>query len=281
MSGFRRRDWMRHAGGVLGGALLLAAFAGGTLAECTGEDGGASAVTEIREGETLILGDGRTIRLANLFTPKRERTGQTSEGRYEMEKELAEMVLNKRVELKLTKTKRDRYGRLLAQVMVPGDGGGSVWVQDRLVAAGLARVMAAGDDNTCLAGLIAHENEAREAKRGLWKSGHFAVRAAAAEDVLAGLLHSYEIVEGRVESVAAIRGRTYVNFGADWRRDFTAVIPEKCLQQLTARTPGFDAAKLKGQVVRVRGWIDNFNGPSITVNQPEQIEIVASTAPTQ
>jgi micrococcal nuclease len=280
MAGFWQHVSTRYAGGALGAALLLTAFANAAVADCTGEDGGASVVTEISEGETLILGDGRTVRLANLYTPKRTRGGQATEARAEMEKLLAALVLNKRIELKLGEAKRDRYGRLLAHVKVAGDDG-AVWVQDRLVAAGLARVMAAGEGNACLVDLISHENQAREAKRGLWNNGYFAVRSAAAEDILAGLVHSYEIVEGTVTTVATVRGRTYLNFGADWHRDFTAVIPEKSLQQLASRTAGFDAAKLKGQVVRVRGWIDNFNGPSITVNHAEQIEIVAGTPPSQ
>jgi hypothetical protein len=36
----------------------------------------------------------------------------------------------------------------------------------------------------------------------------------------------------------------------------------------------FDATALKGKRVRVRGWLKNFNGPSITVTHPEQIEIL-------
>ena len=34
--------------------------------------------------------------------------------------------------------------------------------------------------------------------------------------------HSYEIVVGSAAKVAVTKARTYVNFGRDWRRDFTA-----------------------------------------------------------
>ena len=252
------------------------------LAECTGEDGGASVVTEIRDGEILILGDGRTVRLAGILAPRRTQGGSPSEARAEMEKELAALVQGKKVELRLGEEKRDRYGRLAAQVMAGSDGG-RVWVQERLAGAGLVRIMSYADNRICIRELLARENEARAANLGLWKSGHFAVRAANAESLLNGLVRSYEIVEGRVQKVVEIRGRTYLNFGEDYRRDFSVYISEKSARQFgdpggAGGNAGTEFAKLKGQFIRVRGWIENFNGPSIAVTHPEQIEVLGSTA---
>ncbi len=258
--------------------VLCLTFATGAYAECKGEDGGAGIVTEIQEGETLILEDGRTVRPAGILGPKRARGGPASEARAEMEKALSDLTLGKKVTLRLGERKRDRYGRLLAQITLSRDHE-SIWLQERLIAEGLTRVLSFPESRLCTAELLAKEEEARKAQKGLWKTGFFAIRSAEAEDLLSRLAQSYEIVEGEVRSVADIKGRTYVNFGDNWRKDFTAFIsPQtaKLFGGAPAAGPmtSFDAAALKGKRIRVRGWLKNFNGPSITVTHPEQIEIL-------
>lgn len=253
-------------------------FAAGAHAECKGEDGGAGIVTEIQEGETLILEDGRAVRPAGVLGPKRARGGPASEARGEMEKALSDLTLGKKVALRLGERKRDRYGRLLAQIMVTGDTE-TIWLQERLIAEGMARVISFPENRLCTAELLASEENARQARKGLWKSGFFAIRSADGEDLLSRLAQSYEIVEGEVRSVADIKGRTYVNFGDNWRKDFTAFISPQAAKLFggapaTGPMTSFDAAALKGKRIRVRGWLKNFNGPSITVTHPEQIEIL-------
>ena len=270
---------MVHRQRIFASALLLClGSAAGAHADCKGEDAGASVVTDIQEGETLILEDGRAVRPAGIIGPKRARGGPASDARAEMEKAVSDLTLGKKVALRLGERKRDRYGRLLAQVTVIRDNE-TVWLQERLIAEGLARVISFPENRLCTAELLAKEEDARQARKGLWKSGFFAVRSADGEDLLSRLAQSYEIVEGEVRSVAEVKGRTYVNFGDNWRKDFTAFIsPQgaKLLGGASAAGPmtGFNAAALKGKRVRVRGWLRNFNGPSITVTHPEQIEVL-------
>ncbi len=38
---------------------------------------------------------------------------------------------------------------------------------------------------------------------------------------------------------------------------------------------GFDPLVLEGALVRIRGWVDERDGPRIEVTHPEQIEVVA------
>jgi endonuclease YncB( thermonuclease family) len=258
--------------------LLCIGFAACAHAECKGEDAGAGIVTDIQEGETLILEDGRAVRPAGILGPKRARGGPASEARGEMEKALSDLTLGKKVALRLGERKRDRYGRLLAQIMVTGDTE-TIWLQERLIAEGMARVISFPENRLCTAELLAKEEDARQARKGLWKSGFFAIRSAEGEDLLSRLAQSYEIVEGEVRSVADIKGKTYVNFGENWRKDFTAFISPQTAKLFDAAPAAgpmasFDAAALKGKRIRVRGWLKNFNGPSITVTHPEQIEIL-------
>jgi len=53
----------------------------------------------------------------------------------------------------------------------------------------------------------------------------------------------------------------YVNFAEDWRHDFTIAIARKDLAAF--ETAGFDLERLAGARVRVRGWVEWWNGPMI------------------
>ncbi len=65
------------------------------------------------------------------------------------------------------------------------------------------------------------------------------------------------------------KARTYINFGADWRSDFTAGIEARVLRANPewAQT----LAGLEGKRVEVRGWIQYRNGPYIDIEDPSQI----------
>jgi micrococcal nuclease len=262
--------------------LLLAAFLGllslsPASAACKGEDGGVGVVTDITSGETLILEDGRAIRLIGILGPKPAADGPASEARARMDTALSALVLGKKVSLQLDERKRDRYGRLLAQVMILGEAE-PVWLQGALIGEGLARVMSFRDNRLCTRELLTLEDEARRARKGHWETGFFMVRGAEAEDLLYRMEQSYEIVEGMVSTVAEIKGKTYINFGQNWRRDFTAFISAQDAGLVAGekRQDGSASplASLNGRRVRVRGWLKNFNGPSITVTHPEQIEVL-------
>lgn len=276
---------MRHKIFALPFHLLLVVLCGlfgapQARADCKGEDGGVSVVTGVTSGETLILEDGRAVRLTGILGPKPAMDGPTQEARSRMETALANLVLGKKVSLRLDERKRDRYGRILAQAFVVTDVE-PVWVQGALISDGLVRVMSFRENRLCVRELLKLEEEARRGRKGHWDTGFFIVRAAEAEDVLSRLEQSYEIIEGVVSTVAEIKGKTYINFGQNWRRDFTAFISvqDAALVAGSATQPGSPSplASLTGRRVRVRGWLKNFNGPSITVTHPEQIEALDNT----
>ena len=72
------------------------------------------------------------------------------------------------------------------------------------------------------------------------------------------------------------KARTYLNFGADWRRDFTAGIEARVLRANPewAKT----LAALEGRRVEVRGWIQYRNGPYIDIEDPSQIAVAEREA---
>lgn len=175
--------------------------------------------------------------------------------------------------VRLTRTGpgEDRYGRVIAHVEI-GEGEDAVWIQGAMVAEGLLAAASYADTRERAAELLALEADARAAGRGGWGSGDFEVLDPD-PNRLAQRLDSRVIVEGRVIDVSPpIRGRVYVNFGLDWRTDFTAAIPGDALALF--EETGLDPSRLEGARVRVRGWLYEENGPMVRIDHPEAIELV-------
>jgi hypothetical protein len=100
---------------------------------------------------------------------------------------------------------------LFAQVFVVRDGA-RLWLQEELVAKGLARVYSLADNTACVHELLASEAEARDRRLGVW--GSWAYRIQSADDLkrLDRLMHTYQLVEGKVVAVGQVAGRIYLNF---------------------------------------------------------------------
>ena len=250
-------------------ALLGAAAAGlgftGQLSATelmTGESGVVAAVTS---GSTLRLDDGLSVKLAGIAVPKRaEAFGR------EAREGLAGLVRGRNVQLSYGGDPRDRYDRALAQLhTVSATGQPDLWVQAELVRLGLARVYSWPDEVLDTEALYRIEREARARGRGLWADPAYAVRSPD-PDPLAQHVDSLQLVEGLVTYVTEVRGRTYLNFGADYRTDFTVTVARSHRR----RFKSFDLPGLEGARIRVRGWVELINGPMIFANHPARIELL-------
>ena len=161
----------------------------------------------------------------------------------------------------------DRYGRLPAQVE-RNDG---VWLQGRLLAAGLARVHPTPLGRSRTAEMLAIEDDARINRRGLWRLPSMQIRTADdAERAPSGL----QLIEGRVVDAQRRGDWWYLNFGQDWRRDFTVTIGKQALPAFAAA--GIEPYALKERTIRVRGILQWRNGPMIEALVPEQIELISA-----
>lgn len=233
-------------------------------------------VVQVTDGDTIVLDSGVVVRMIGTQAPKLALGREdfvTWPKAEEAKAALAAMVLNKPVRLGYGGQEVDRYERALAQVFVVAPGG-EIWAQRAMVEAGMARVYSFPDNRACLDQLYAAEGRARIAGLGIWSDPYYRVRAAdKPADLLARAGH-YELVEGRVLLADEASGRVYLNFGRFWKEDFTAVIAAPALR-LFAET-GMDPLVLEGALVRIRGWVDDRDGPRIEVTHPEQIEVLAT-----
>ncbi len=245
-------------------------------------DAGPWAVIEtasVTDARTIVLGDGRSIRLAGLESlaalARDAKTADSMDAQFA--EELTQWLAAKPLRIRILPGKPDRHGRHAALVMAAGD-----LLQKRLLGAGLAVFMpeslpggAIGDDrgDTCARQLLAVEAAARLARRGGWSEPGISV-AAARPDVLSSQFGHFVIFQGIVRSVGTRRDRTYIDFGRQWRSDVTVEVTAA-----RRRYFGGEAAleDLAGKFVRVRGFLEEKAGPMVTARYPAQIEVLADT----
>ena len=228
---------------------------------------GGKAVMVI-DGDTLVLDDGREVRLVGIQAPKLP-LGRPGFEAWPLAEEakaaLEALVLGRHLELGFGGRPGDRHGRVLAHLF---DEEGR-WIQGELLRAGLARVYSFADNRVAVGEMLALERQARTAGRGIWGDPFYAVRSA---DSAADWLGGFELVEGRVLAVGRGGGRTYLNFAEDWRQDFTIALDREAAGLFEAEGTSLDG--FAGRLVRVRGWLKAYNGPMIEVTHPEQIEVL-------
>ncbi len=153
------------------------------------------------------------------------------------------------------------------------EGENRLWLQEALVARGLARVYSFSDNRACVAELLAREKEARAKRLGVWASYVYRIERALDVKRLGRLIHSYQLVEGTVVAVGEGGGRLYLNFTKDWRSDFTVSVDDRKNASAFAAA-GIDLKALAGKRLRARGFLAWRNGPTIEATHPEQIELL-------
>ncbi|WP_328765780.1 thermonuclease family protein [Devosia aurantiaca] len=266
----RRSTIVSFAAAILSG---LSAATAGACDDLRMARGGV--VTEVVDGDTVILDSGLVVRMIGTQAPKLPlgREGYpTWPLAPEAKTELENLALNKTVMLGYGGEEKDRYDRALAHVFVE-EGDDAVWAQQHMVENGLARVYSFPDNRKCLDQLFAAEARARVERLGIWTDPYYSVRAADRPADLLDRVGDYELVEGRVLVAERSGSRVYLNFGRFYKEDFTAVIEAPALRLFAA--DGFDPLTLENAFVRIRGWVDDRDGPRIEITHPEQIEVLA------
>ena len=240
--------------------------------ECAPDGAETHLVASVVDGETIALADRREVRLVTYLSPRRPfwlDAGKTWRAADRALEALTELVRDRQVALKPAEPAQDRHGRVLAQVTVV-DGTERRWLQGELVTRGHGRAYSLAPGAPCFAALLEREARARDAGQGIWRDPFYAVRPAVPGEDLRKLNNAFAIVAGKVLKVASVGNRIFLNFEADWRKDFTVIVSASAAR-LFAKA-GQDLAGFEGSEIRVRGWIQSFNGPMIEASHPEQVE---------
>jgi len=213
-------------------------------------------VVRVLDGDTIDLEGGIRVRLLGLDTPEK--------GEYlaDVSRDwLTGMIGGRGVNLSKCDEK-DRFGRTLAIVMREG-----ININLELLAQGLAVPMLIPPCGRNISNQVL-ETAARalKGKKGLYASDEYSI----IDHTKAGeYIGKKAVVSGRIKSVHRSKKVIYLNFGIDWRTDFTAVIFTGSLEKFRALS--IDPEDLKGRFVYVIGRVKQYNGPEIIVRWPEQL----------
>jgi len=232
------------------------------------------AIARVEQNGVLVATDGRAPKLESIRLPAGALDKAPPSWTDAALSALRDLASGHLVTVAARAPKQDRYGRVRGQIFVVDDG--EVWLQDALLRKGLARVAIASDRRECAKELYAAEADARARHVGIWSQPAYAVRDA--RQVSGDDLGTFQIVEGRVVN-ASVKSRAYLNFGTDWKKDFTATIAPDDMK--TFRAEGVDPASYAGKIIRVRGIVEWHGGPEIEIASPDDIEVLPDLRPAQ
>jgi micrococcal nuclease len=230
---------------------------------------GTAKVTAVIDPYTVQLDDGRLVRLSSINAPdfSVEDAGPISVLALRL---LRDMLNGKTVALYQTKKKDrgrlNRMGHHLAHLEVTTT---KAWVQGTLLRLGLTRTNTAPNTPEMATQMYALEETARKESLGLWEDPAYAVLTP---ETASEHMDSFQIVEGVVQSAAIKNNRIYLNFGADWRTDFTVSIPPGYKRSFSKA--GIDPLGWNNQPLRARGWIREYNGPYMEITHPESVQLL-------
>jgi micrococcal nuclease len=123
-------------------------------------------VVRVVDGDTLILAGGIKVRVLGIDAPEMERDGRPAEFlAHKAKATLADLTLDRTVSLSYDRVRYDHYGRLLAYLRLPDQ----TLVNAELVRLGVARVYFIAPNLLYQKDLLAAQQEAIEAQRGVWQ----------------------------------------------------------------------------------------------------------------
>ncbi len=236
-------------------------------------------IDKVIDAQTVLLSDGKIVRLLGIdypFVTEDAEGGPAIIGKATLEQRLPKgkevfLYQNKNRE----KGRINRMGHTLAHIVVKDR---NEWINGTLVAQGIAWTSTDATNPAMAEQMYALEDSARKAKKGLWSANSpFSLLTPETASQGDG---TFRVVEGTVNRGATSKNNLYLNFGNDWKKDFTVMITPAIRKSLSKK--GIDPMALAGQKVRVRGWIREWNGPFIELETPERLEVLStalSTAP--
>jgi endonuclease YncB( thermonuclease family) len=237
---------------------VAGAVAPANAASCLFEPLGEGRVTEIVDGRSFRMDDGREVRLAGIEAASTDKAA------------LAAVIAGQDVTLRGNDDTPDRYGRQVAFAFV---GASEIPVQGLLLSQGAALSAVDVADRDCAEALTAAEAEGRRERRGVWNDSNVIKNTESSGDILAGI-GRFTIVEGKVLSVRQAGATTYLNFGRNWTRDFAVTISRRVMPAVEAA--GIAPKSLENRKIRVRGWVEARPGPRIDVQRAAQLEILSN-----
>ncbi len=217
-------------------------------------------VSKVIDGDTIIVEGDEAVRLRGVDTPEKNEPFYAKAKAF-----LRKAVHGRQVRLSICKEEpRDRYGRLLASVETS-----DMDMAVELLRSGLARTLII---NPCVASRVRDyqrtERAAFRAGKGIWSLQE---PRRIPHDQARPYVGWMMTVTGKVRNVHQGQKAIHLNFGPDYRTDFTAVIFLKDLPRLSGQGLLLPVTDYRGQHVEVTGTIKEYNGPEILIHSADQL----------
>ncbi|NOZ09967.1 MAG: hypothetical protein GXP09_02800 [Gammaproteobacteria bacterium] len=218
-----------------------------------------ATVTAIIDGDTLILRDGRHLRLIGVNSPEQgygkrpDEPWATAATAY-----IRTRLLNKKVRLLMGRQRQDRHRRTLAQVFSE-DGQD---IQAGLLERGLAVAITVAPNVDHAEEYLRIERIARRHANGLWGDAYYKPKPAQG---LSTQTRGFHFVRGRIQRIGKSRRYIYL----DLSDRFSVRISHQAWQQYWTDKP----KDWLGALVEVRGWVSLYNRRlRTTISHPAMIE---------
>lgn len=220
-------------------------------------------VKRITDGDTVVLSDGRRLRLIGINTLELNAKNASDRAwANAASASLETFVAGGTMHIAPGIETHDRHGRLLAHLL-RSDG---VNAGHQLVSQGLAIAIAVGKNTRCATELQTLEQSARETESGLWRNpGAWRLKKSR--------------LTGRERGFRVVYGRVIDSDGRDNRR--TLLLANGLLVKVGRHWPGQNRSQQKmldsivGKKIRVKGWLGVQAGKSfVTLDHPSNILVL-------
>lgn len=231
-------------------------------------------VSSVGSNAEILLDDGKVIRLADLHMPRDKTTGNFSKILMRFLRE----TLHKKQITYIETAPQNRYKSIPALIFMENQL--TPFIQLALIDRGLSIFMpethkkvsiSKNCDVTTIANTLRFRGH--HASLRLEEMPHKDAYIYAADNsILWRKEGDFAIVEGVVSNAQKTRRGGIINFGPDWKRDFTALLTFDVTSKL--KSEGISLSKLAGQRIQVRGFLDLYNGPSMRIDHRMQVELL-------
>ncbi len=213
------------------------------------QQGAASELAwqRVHDGDTLVLEDGRRLRLIGLNAPEVSASGPGEPFADAATRAAVDFLRDSdTVLVQAGADDKDRYGRLLAHVFRPGDGAS---LAAELISQGLAWQIAVPPNLAYIDCNLAAESTARAAGQGLWSAGYLA------DSYGSKLQPGFRVLRARIDGIT---------FARSWWLDTDAGFVVRIRPADQVWFERSEVSRWQGQRVEVRGWMYSRAGSSAT-----------------
>ncbi len=204
-------------------------------------------VLRVVDGDTVILSNKQKVRLIGINAPERARYPKKAEAYASAAKRYLkrQLATNKKIHLKFGRQKKDRYGRLLAHILL-SDGRN---LNAMLVKQGLASAIVVPPNTAFINCYFRLEQQARKKAKNIWSANTFKVIPASQLKLKDT---GFAFIKGNVMRVGKSRDSIWLQLAPEFtlrikRKDF------KYFKSLNLNSIKLE--DLKDKTLFARGWI--------------------------